>query len=58
MPTPRGNESEQSFVSYCIPYLYKEKQKPKSASHAAAKCHGIYQQHKKKGLLKYKKKGD
>lgn len=50
MPVPIENESEDAFVSRCIPIVYDEGG-ISSPEHAAAKCHGIYRQHKKKGLL-------
>lgn len=46
MPTPRPGETRSDFVSRCIPYV-KENEGVEDNSHAAAKCHGIWEQHKK-----------
>lgn len=45
MPTPKKGESEKDFVSRCIPYV-KDEDPSISNDHAAAKCHGIYRQHR------------
>jgi len=46
MPKPLPGESESEFVSRCIRYVMKEG--AKSTEHAAAKCHGIWRQERKK----------
>ena len=45
-PEPREGESEQSFVSRCISYLFHEEGEQDKA-HATAKCYGIYRQWKR-----------
>ena len=47
MPAPNEDESKQHFVSRCIAYLFNREGET-DKSHAAAKCHGIYEQAKKK----------
>lgn len=46
MPTPRPNETRSQFVSRCIAFV-KDNEGITDNSHAAAKCHGIWEQHKK-----------
>ena len=48
MPTPREGESEKDYVSRCIPVVLNEEGKEYGVDHAAAKCHGMYRQWKKK----------
>jgi hypothetical protein len=47
MPSIKEGESEKDYVSRCIPIRMKEK--GESSEKAAAACHGMYRQHKKKG---------
>lgn len=48
MPTPRENETRSDFVNRCIPVV-KGESDTKSTEHAIAKCHGIWNQSKKRG---------
>lgn len=51
MPIPKPGEKRSDFVSRCVPFVIdEEKKKGKSIKpdHAAAKCHGIFDQSKKK----------
>lgn len=57
MPGVKEGESRKSYVKRCISYVMS-KEGIKDASHAAAKCHGIYDQHKKKAYKRYKKQQD
>jgi len=45
MPDVRKGESEKDYVARCIPYVMKH-EGITDTKHAAAKCHGIYKQHK------------
>jgi hypothetical protein len=45
MPTPNKGEKQQKFVSRCISYLSKESP-GMSSGHKAAKCYGIWRQHR------------
>lgn len=45
MPSVNPKESEKKYVSRCIPVLIKE---GKSADQAAAICHSMYKQSKKR----------
>lgn len=47
MPSIEKGESENKYVSRCAPVVAKEKNIP--YDEAVARCHGMYQQHKKKG---------
>lgn len=46
MPTPNTGETEQHFVSRCVPYVMHE-EGDRDKAHAVAKCYGIYRQWKK-----------
>lgn len=46
MPTPEPNETRSHFVGRCIPYVKKEEPSIET-DHAVAKCHGIWEQHKR-----------
>jgi hypothetical protein len=46
MPTPKKGESRKKFVGRCVPYVMQN-EGVTDASHAAAKCHGIFDQSKK-----------
>lgn len=49
MPEPKNDEKRDDFVSRCIPVVLNEGVID-DVSHAAAKCHGIFDQWlKKKG---------
>ncbi len=48
MPTPRSGESEQDFVSRCIPEVLKE---GATQDQAAGKCYGIYRNAKKSEMF-------
>ena len=52
MPTPRANETEDDFVSRCIPYIINEGTTDDPIQ-AAAICHSMWREAKKP-----KKKGD
>lgn len=45
MPDPKPNESKSHFIPRCIAYV-KENEGIEDNDHAAAKCHGIWRQHK------------
>jgi hypothetical protein len=45
MPTPKKGESEQTFVSRCIPIVLKDKT-AKDQEQAAAICYSLFKQHK------------
>ena len=47
MPTPRKGESKADYVSRCIPVVMSEGT-AKNASQAAAICHSMYDDWKKK----------
>lgn len=53
MPSPKSGESRRDFMKRCIPYVMGEG--AANTSHAAAKCHGIFDQwikrRKQKGRL-------
>lgn len=50
MPTPKKGETRSHFVGRCVTYVMRNEGITNS-SHAAAKCHGIYDQHKKKSII-------
>ncbi len=43
MPEPQTDESREHFVSRCISFLFNQEGE-RDRSHAAAKCHGMYDQ--------------
>lgn len=47
MPSIKKGESEKDYVARCIPIVMKEK--GIDSKEASARCHGMYQQYKKKG---------
>ena len=57
MPKVNKNESRKSYVSRCVSYVMKN-EGIKDVSHAAAKCHGIFDQHGKNKFKRYRKEQD
>lgn len=53
MPTPHDGESEKDFVERCIPIVLGEGT-AKDGSQAAAICHSMYDEHKKKQEISHK----
>ncbi len=51
MPTPNSGESEQDFVSRCVPFMHKEG-KYDDPKQILAVCYGIYKEHKQKAVQK------
>ena len=47
MPSVNPGESREHYVSRCVAYIMHVEGE-RDASHAAAKCHGVYDQHLKK----------
>jgi hypothetical protein len=48
MPEPKGNESQNDFISRCVSIVMNE---GKDQDEALGKCYGIWRQHKKKSLI-------
>ena len=58
MPSVNPGESRQHYVSRCIPIVMHEGGAHHTPSQAAGKCHGMYDQHKKRSRKqKAKSKG-
>jgi len=53
MPTPNPNETRNHFVGRCIGVV-KSEEPGIETDHAIAKCHGIWEQHKKKSQSREK----
>lgn len=51
MPNPKKGESKDKFISRCISYVMNN-EGITDTDHAYAKCNGIWNQSKKKSILK------